>query len=236
MNHYDGPAFFRKYRNPNSQVNRSAAASQSPTSAAQPARPTRAQSAAPMRPRQVEATSQAAFSGGTHGSFRPSHVPEQLKSALNDGGIIRSTDDRNYLEIEASLHKQLDSFLLFTDATADDPTVVDLQQPLPASQAAPQSDAGPTVVFKPTQPQSAVAPVEVFEPVQPVAPVVRAAMPNAPTEVFEPTNLAPVSATSSAESATPLAASAARSADSAESATAESATAESATAESATAE
>ncbi|MYV33187.1 DNA translocase FtsK [Lactiplantibacillus plantarum] len=147
MNHYDGPAFFRKYRFNKPQVNNSAASQSTPVAAsASPQSTAGAPSAAPKRPasqtsaKQVTsqattssssaATSATLFNGGTHGTFHPSRVPAQLSAALTNGGIIQDHDDRNYLEIEASLHKRPETFLLFADAVANDLPAVDLQQPL----------------------------------------------------------------------------------------------------------
>ncbi|NLS60740.1 DNA translocase FtsK [Lactiplantibacillus plantarum] len=147
MNHYDGPAFFRKYRFNKPQVNNSAASQSTPVAAsASPQSTAGATSAAPKRPasqtsaKQVTsqattssssaATSATLFNGGTHGTFHPSRVPAQLSAALTNGGIIQDHDDRNYLEIEASLHKRPETFLLFADAAANDLPAVDLQQPL----------------------------------------------------------------------------------------------------------
>ncbi|AQX93286.1 DNA translocase FtsK [Lactiplantibacillus plantarum] len=147
MNHYDGPAFFRKYRFNKPQVNNSAASQSTPVAAsASPQSTAGAPSAAPKRPasqtsaKQVTsqattssssaATSATLFNGGTHGTFHPSRVPAQLSAALTNGGIIQDHDDRNYLEIEASLHKRPETFLLFADAAANDLPAVDLQQPL----------------------------------------------------------------------------------------------------------
>lgn len=147
MNHYDGPAFFRKYRFNKPQVNNSAASQSTPVAAsASPQSTAGAPSAAPKRPasqtsaKQVTsqattssssaATSATLFNGGTHGTFHPSRVPAQLGAALANGGIIQDHDDRNYLEIEASLHKRPETFLLFADAAATDLPAVDLQQPL----------------------------------------------------------------------------------------------------------
>ena len=147
MNHYDGPAFFRKYRFNKPQVNNSAASQSTPVAAsASPQSTAGAPSAAPKRPasqtsaKQVTsqattssssaATSTTLFNGGTHGTFHPSRVPAQLSAALTNGGIIQDHDDRNYLEIEASLHKRPETFLLFADAAANDLPAVDLQQPL----------------------------------------------------------------------------------------------------------
>lgn len=147
MNHYDGPAFFRKYRFNKPQVNNSAASQSTPVAAsASPQSTAGAPSAAPKRPasqtsaKQVTsqattlsssaATSATLFNGGTHGTFHPSRVPAQLSAALTNGGIIQDHDDRNYLEIEASLHKRPETFLLFADAAAIDLPAVDLQQPL----------------------------------------------------------------------------------------------------------
>ncbi|VDH12440.1 cell division protein FtsK [Lactiplantibacillus plantarum] len=147
MNHYDGPAFFRKYRFNKPQVNNSAASQSTPVAAsASPQSTAGAPSAAPKRPASQtsakQATSQATtssssaatsatlFNGGTHGTFHPSRVPAQLSAALTNGGIIQDHDDRNYLEIEASLHKRPETFLLFADAAANDLPAVDLQQPL----------------------------------------------------------------------------------------------------------
>lgn len=147
MNHYDGPAFFRKYRFNKPQVNNSAASQSTPVAAsASPQSTAGAPSAAPKRPasqtsaKQVTsqattssssaATSATLFNGGTHGTFHPSRVPTQLSAALTNGGIIQDHDDRNYLEIEASLHKRPETFLLFADAAANDLPAVDLQQPL----------------------------------------------------------------------------------------------------------
>ncbi|MBS0954451.1 DNA translocase FtsK [Lactiplantibacillus plantarum] len=147
MNHYDGPAFFRKYRFNKPQVNNSAASQSTPVAAsASPQSTAGAPSAAPKRPasqtsaKQVTsqattssssaATSATLFNGGTHGTFHPSRVPAQLSAALTNGGIIQVHDDRNYLEIEASLHKRPETFLLFADAAANDLPAVDLQQPL----------------------------------------------------------------------------------------------------------
>ncbi|KZT85384.1 Cell division protein FtsK [Lactiplantibacillus plantarum] len=147
MNHYDGPAFFRKYRFKKPQVNNSAASQSTPVAAsASPQSTADAPSVAPKRPasqtsaKQVTsqattssssaATSATLFNGGTHGTFHPSRVPAQLSAALTNGGIIQDHDDRNYLEIEASLHKRPETFLLFADAAAIDLPAVDLQQPL----------------------------------------------------------------------------------------------------------
>ncbi|WP_195480189.1 DNA translocase FtsK [Lactiplantibacillus plantarum] len=147
MNHYDGPAFFRKYQFNKPQVNNSAASQSTPVAAsASPQSTAGAPSAAPKRPasqtsaKQVTsqattssssaATSATLFNGGTHGTFHPSRVPAQLSAALTNGGIIQDHDDRNYLEIEASLHKRPETFLLFADAAANDLPAVDLQQPL----------------------------------------------------------------------------------------------------------
>ncbi|RCI90227.1 DNA translocase FtsK [Lactiplantibacillus plantarum] len=147
MNHYDGPAFFRKYRFNKPQVNNSAASQSTPVAAsASPQSTAGAPSAAPKRPasqtsaKQVTsqattssssaATSATLFNGGTHGTFHPSRVPAQLSAALTNGGIIQDHDDRNYLEIEASLHKRPETFLLFADAAANDLPAVDLQKPL----------------------------------------------------------------------------------------------------------
>ncbi|MCM8650626.1 FtsK/SpoIIIE domain-containing protein [Lactiplantibacillus sp. E932] len=147
MNHYDGPAFFRKYRFNKPQVNNSAASQSTPVAAsASPQSTAGAPSAAPKRPasqtsaKQVTsqattssssaATSATLFNGGTHGTFHPSRVPAQHSAALTNGGIIQDHDDRNYLEIEASLHKRPETFLLFADAAANDLPAVDLQQPL----------------------------------------------------------------------------------------------------------
>lgn len=147
MNHYDGPAFFRKYRFNKPQVNNSAASQSTPVAAsASPQSTAGAPSAAPKRPasqtsaKQVTsqattssssaATSATLFNGGTHGTFHPSRVPAQLSAALTNGGIIQDHDDRNYLEIEASLHKRPETFLLFADAAAIDLPAVDVQQPL----------------------------------------------------------------------------------------------------------
>ncbi|WP_369377889.1 DNA translocase FtsK [Lactiplantibacillus plantarum] len=118
MNHYDGPAFFRKYRFNKPQVNNSAASQSTPVAA----------SASPQST--AGAPSATLFNGGTHGTFHPSRVPAQLSAALTNGGIIQDHDDRNYLEIEASLHKRPETFLLFADAAANDLPAVDLQQPL----------------------------------------------------------------------------------------------------------
>ncbi|ACT62108.1 Cell division protein FtsK [Lactiplantibacillus plantarum] len=147
MNHYDGPAFFRKYRFNKPQVNNSAASQSTPVAAsASPQSTADAPSVVPKRPasqtsaKQVTsqattssssaATSATLFNGGTHGTFHPSRVPAQLSAALTNGGIIQDHDDRNYLEIEASLHKRPETFLLFADAAANDLPAVDLQQPL----------------------------------------------------------------------------------------------------------
>ncbi|MBR7660485.1 cell division protein FtsK, partial [Lactiplantibacillus plantarum] len=147
MNHYDGPAFFRKYRFNKPQVNNSAASQSTPVAAsASPQSTAGAPSATPKRAasqtsaKQVTsqattssssaATSATLFNGGTHGTFHPSRVPAQLSAALTNGGIIQDHDNRNYLEIEASLHKRPETFLLFADAAANDLPAVDLQQPL----------------------------------------------------------------------------------------------------------
>ncbi|CAJ1227418.1 DNA translocase FtsK [Lactiplantibacillus xiangfangensis] len=209
MNHYDGPAFFRKYRLKTPQVNHSAAASQStpaastassqssrvtsqadrPTPrAARPVQPVR--SKAPARPKEAsEPTSNAPFNGGTHGSFHPSHIPAQLTNAMTNGGIIRQKDDQNYLEIEASLHKATDSFMLFADEASEHLPEVDLQRPLPKptvdETAQPTSNA-PTEVFEPHASGFSDRPTETFEPTTPASQV--AAQPTSgPTVVFKPT-------------------------------------------------
>jgi len=135
MNHYDGPAFFRKYRTSKPQVNNSAASqSSSPaTSANSQARPASATtvslshvavtSQAASASQATSAESSALFNGGTHGSFHPSRVPSQLSAALTNGGIIQSPDKRNYLAIEASLHKPAATFMLFADDQAADMSV-----------------------------------------------------------------------------------------------------------------
>ncbi|WP_047999498.1 DNA translocase FtsK [Lactiplantibacillus herbarum] len=185
MNHYDGPAFFRKYRTSKPQVNNSAASqsSSAATSASSQARPVSA-TAVPLSHAAV--TSQAAsasqatsaesstlFNGGTHGSFHPSRVPSQLSAALTNGGIIQSPDKRNYLAIEASLHKSAATFMLFADAQTMDMPVVDLQQPVSASSmATTDSEAESQAVTANTESEalSQVVPAaatEVFEPTHP---------------------------------------------------------------------
>ncbi|RRK09891.1 cell division protein FtsK [Lactiplantibacillus garii] len=232
MNHYDGPAFFRKYRLTTPQVNTSAAASQSTPAASsaststnrpatpvhpakratvKPTPPVRSRAAKPAANQSAKSapTSNAPFSGGTHGAFHPSKVPSQLSAALTDGGIIRQKDDKNYLEIEASLHKSADSFLLFADATSAELPTVDLQRPVPATSTAPviePTSSAPTEVFEPHAAGFSDQPTEVFEPqsqaasaastvaapdsgptvlIKPTAPI-SAAPASAPTEVFEP--------------------------------------------------
>ncbi|WP_318766380.1 DNA translocase FtsK [Lactiplantibacillus carotarum] len=218
MNHYDGPAFFRKYRLTTPQVNTSAAASQStpatssasssasrpastaatstaPVNTSSPRRattPVRSQAAAVTEP--ARPTSNAPFSGGTHGSFHPSRVPAQLNSALTNGGIIQQKDDRNYLEIEACLHKQPASFFLFGEASANEP----LTTTNPASTAA-------TVVIEPHSAGFSDQPTEVFEPTSVAAPQ-RQLPSSGPTQVFRPATVVS-SATSAAtpSAATPVA-------------------------------
>ncbi|CAM3080725.1 DNA translocase FtsK [Lactiplantibacillus plajomi] len=143
MNHYDGPAFFRKYHIKTPKVNHSAAASQSTpapsaaersATAAKPAvqphvtpspQPKKRRQPAPAKPE----SARELFSGGTHGSFHPSHVPSQLAHRQAIGpAIVRDTT--NYLEIEASLHKQPDSYLLFASDLDSNEPVVDLQAPV----------------------------------------------------------------------------------------------------------
>ena len=116
MNHYDGPAFFRKYRFNKPQVNNSAASQSTPVAAsASPQSTAGAPSAAPKRPasqtsaKQVTsqattssssaATSATLFNGGTHGTFHPSRVPAQLSAALTNGGIIQDHDDLSLIHI-----------------------------------------------------------------------------------------------------------------------------------------
>ncbi len=208
MNHYDGPAFFRKYRLKTPQVNHSAAASQStpaasaassqssratsqadrPTPrAARPVQPVR--SKAPARPKEAsEPTSNAPFNGGTHGSFHPSHIPAQLTNAMTNGGIIRQKDDQNYLEIEVSLHKATDSFMLFADEASEHLPEVDLQRPLTKAvneTVQPTSNVA-TEVFEPHASGFSDRPTETFEPTRPVSQA--AAQPTSgPTVVFKPT-------------------------------------------------
>ncbi|MFC6164775.1 DNA translocase FtsK [Lactiplantibacillus dongliensis] len=214
MNHYDGPAFFRKYARPQKK-NRSAAASQSTPAADQPTQSATSAAAAPtppVRPKKVvPATSAAPFSGGTHGVFHPSKVPAQLASAKQVHQPLAPTDTTDYLAIETLLHKSRDSYLLF--ATAGDETfpVVELQAAQPmsasidadstsqakvesasASQAVAAVSQAATEVFQPTS--TSALPTVVFEPTEPslAASVVVAEQSVAaralPTVVFEPTD------------------------------------------------
>lgn len=207
MNHYDGPAFFRKYRTSKPQVNNSAASqsASAAVSASSQARPVSAttpvvsQSAVTS---QAKSASQAAnaddsalFNGGTHGSFHPSRIPSQLSAALTEGGIIKSPDKRNYLVIEACLHKSATTFMLFADDQEADLPLVDLQHTVDADTAVSTADSesasqavaitrdvsdhtsrfnAPSVesaatsqVAQPAQTLSQAAATEVFEPTQP---------------------------------------------------------------------
>ncbi|ETY74448.1 DNA translocase FtsK [Lactiplantibacillus fabifermentans] len=192
MNHYDGPAFFRKYpivkpNKPVSAASQSTSAASAATSQAQPVvsqavRPV--SSAAPVKPQTTptSATSQAElFNSGTHGSFHPSQIPAQISPALATGGVIVDSDQTNYLEVEASLHKAPDSFFLMAKVTDDHLELVDLAHP-ELSQAA--TAAEPTVTFEPQATATTAAPTEVIAPQTTVQATV--ASTTAPTEVLQP--------------------------------------------------
>ncbi|ASG78652.1 DNA translocase FtsK [Lactiplantibacillus pentosus] len=211
MNHYDGPAFFRKYRYNQRQMNNSAASQSTPTavsassqaaSSAASAVETPARAASPVRSSSAGADTTTLFNGGTHGDFHPSRVPAQLTSALTNGGIIQDNDDRNYLEIQASLHKRPESFLLFADETTADLPLVDLQAPqtsassfsqTPLSQA-PSNKADSAMSNEPTRQSMAATSANASEAtataeqsaVASQATVATASV--APTEVFEPSD------------------------------------------------
>ncbi|RMW48851.1 cell division protein FtsK [Lactiplantibacillus pentosus] len=211
MNHYDGPAFFRKYRYNQRQMNNSAASQSTPTavsassqaaSSAASAVETPARAASPVRSSSAGADTTTLFNGGTHGDFHPSRVPAQLTSALTNGGIIQDNDDRNYLEIQASLHKRPESFLLFADETTADLPLVDLQAPqtsassfsqTPLSQA-PSNKADSAMSNEPTRQSMAATSANASEATATAeqsaatsqATVATASA--APTEVFEPSD------------------------------------------------
>ncbi|AVK62856.1 cell division protein FtsK [Lactobacillus sp. CBA3606] len=200
MTHYDGPAFYRKYHQLTTKKQPSPAVVEPtppvdtpPISApaapvSTPAMPARSASSAPATQR-------------THGIFHPSHVPAQLAPTAHSMGSVVSTDQANYLEIEASLHKAATSYLLFATATDIERADTELAQLEPSPATAPVMSAAPTVTLTPTSHAATV----VFEPEQAVA-VSRASVAvasSAPTVVFEPTHpidltdrVAPTTATS----------------------------------------
>ncbi|MGA3375518.1 DNA translocase FtsK [Lactiplantibacillus pentosus] len=211
MNHYDGPAFFRKYRYNQRQMNNSAASQSTPTavsassqaaSSAASAVETPARAASPVRSSSAGADTTTLFNGGTHGDFHPSRVPAQLTSALTNGGIIQDNDDRNYLEIQASLHKRPESFLLFADETTADLPLVDLQAPqtsassfsqTPLSQA-PSNKADSAMSNEPTRQSMAATSANASEATATAeqsaatSQATVAIASAAPTEVFEPSD------------------------------------------------
>nr|CCC15812.1 cell division protein FtsK [Lactiplantibacillus pentosus IG1] len=211
MNHYDGPAFFRKYRYNQRQMNNSAASQSTPTavsassqaaSSAASAVETPARAASPVRSSSAGADTTTLFNGGTHGDFHPSRVPAQLTSALTNGGIIQDNDDRNYLEIQASLHKRPESFLLFADETTVDLPLVDLQAPqtsassfsqTPLSQA-PSNKADSAMSNEPTHQSMAATSANASEATATAeqsaatSQATVAIASAAPTEVFEPSD------------------------------------------------
>lgn len=182
MNHYDGPAFYRKYRDyitkePTSAATRQAAPAQSqPASAASSAPRSAAAAYSTVSPkRQVAsaaATSAEPFNGVTHGDFHPTHIPAQLTRSKAAVGVALQSDETDYLEVETSLYKPIDSYFLFT--TADGSEAADAETAEIAAVAVPVSTAA-TVVFQPSVPTR-------------VEPEVVAA--SAPTVVFEPTSVA----------------------------------------------
>ena len=195
MNHYDGPAFYRKYRDFITKEPTSAAASQSTSAASQPA--SAAVSAAPSsvaaysavaRPQSTASApaSNEPFNGGTHGEFHPTRIPAQLTRSNAAVGVTFPPDQTNYLEIEATLHKPVESYFLFTTATDDVDEVVNLTAPAPTERFVPE-------------PVDSQAPTEVFQPTAPIsaAPVAQSVTSTAPTEVFTPS-----SSPTSADSAT----------------------------------
>ncbi|WP_137625760.1 DNA translocase FtsK [Lactiplantibacillus pingfangensis] len=183
MNHYDGPAFYRKYRDYITKEPTSAATSQvapaqsQPASAAASSAPRSAAAAysAVSPKRQVAsaaATSAEPFNGVTHGDFHPTHIPAQLTRSKAAVGVAMQSDETDYLEVETSLYKPIDSYFLFT--TADGNEAADSETAEIAAVAVPVSMTA-TVVFQPSVPTR-------VEPEVVVA--------SAPTVVFEPTSVA----------------------------------------------
>lgn len=182
MNHYDGPAFYRKYRDyitkePTSAATSQAAPAQSqPVSAAASSAPRSAAAAysAVSPKRQVAsaaATSAEPFNGVTHGDFHPTHIPAQLTRSKAAVGVALQSDETDYLEVETSLYKPIDSYFLFI--TADGSEAADSETAQVDAIAVPVSSA-PTVVFQPSAPMQ-------LEPETVVA--------SAATVVFEPTSV-----------------------------------------------
>jgi len=182
MNHYDGPAFYRKYRDyitkePTSATTSQAAPAQSqPASAASSAPRSAAAPYSAVSPkRQVAsaaATSAEPFNGVTHGDFHPTHIPAQMTRSKAAVGVALQSDKTDYLEVETSLYKPIDSYFLFT--TADGSETADAEAAEIDAVAVPVS-AAPTVVFQPSVPTR-------VEPEVVVA--------SEPTVVFEPTSVA----------------------------------------------
>jgi len=155
MNHYDGPAFYRKYRDYITKEPTSAATSQvapaqsQPASAAASSAPRSAAAAysAVSPKRQVAsaaATSAEPFNGVTHGDFHPTHIPAQMTRSKAAVGVALQSDKTDYLEVETSLYKPIDSYFLFT--TADGSETADAEAAEIDAVAVPVS-AAPTVVF-----------------------------------------------------------------------------------------
>ncbi|AVK62368.1 cell division protein FtsK [Lactobacillus sp. CBA3605] len=185
MTHYDGPAFYRKYHQLTTKKQPSPAVVE-PTPPVDT--PPNSAPAAPASTPAMPATSasSAPATQRTHGIFHPSHVPAQLAPTAHLMGSVMPTDQANYLEIEASLHKAATSYLLFATATDIERADTESSQLEPSQAAAPVTPAAPTVTLTPTSYAATV----VFEPEQ-VAAVSSASVAvasSAPTVVFEPTH------------------------------------------------
>ena len=181
MNHYDGPAFYRKYRNYIKKEPTSAVTSQATSVSAQPASAVRS-----LVPRSVSAgaysaasqarsaastvaTSAEPFNGVTHGDFHPTHIPAQLTRSKAAVGVVLQSDDTNYLEVETSLYKPIESYFLFGATATEAPATESLA--IKAEPTVEPVSSAPTVVFEPVarpidEPESLVsaAPTVVFEP------------------------------------------------------------------------
>lgn len=213
MNHYDGPAFYRKYRDFITKKPTSAAASQSTSTAPRPASAGLSAATSAAKPvystgatvqsAASQPTSTEPFNGVTHGDFHPTHIPAQLTRSNVAVGVTVTHDETAYLEVEASLHKPIETYFLFADEASTSEPIVELS-------AAPVAETN----YPATEITSEAAPTVVFEPATSVTSVATTmATSTAPTEVFEPTSLvsasmaasdsAVTSMVNSAESVTP---------------------------------
>lgn len=211
MNHYDGPAFYRKYRDyitkePTSEARTQAtSADAQPVSAAQSAAPRSHAATAYSAASQSRSVASAAaasaepFNGVTHGDFHPTYIPAQLTRSSTAVGVTQPSDDTDYLEVETSLYKPVASYFVFaTSEVADEDDVVVVSDAEPETM---QTSSAATVDFESvsaeTEPLTPSAPTVVFEPTS----VTQVAQSELSAEVVASSEAEPVVTVTSAVSA-----------------------------------